>query len=285
MEKRRLGRTDHMSTVVTFGSAGIGRVGQDVADQAVDVALKHGVNHFDVAPSYGEAELRLGPWMPRIRDQIFLGCKTQARTKAGAWDELRRSLDRLRVDRFDLYQLHAVGTVEELDKCTGPGGAMEAIVEARDQGLTRWIGITGHGHDAPATHAEALRRFDFDTVMLPLNFILYADPRYRADFDRLIAMTQAKDVGVHILKSVAKGPWGDQQRTHTTWYEPFADQSHIDEAVSFVLSQPVTTICSAGDVNVLPMVLDAAERYRPMLDSSQRELLATASQFASPFVG
>src|SRR5215210_5378003 len=218
MEKRRLGRTGHMSTVVTFGAAGIGRVEQDVADRAVQVALDHGVNHFDVAPSYGDAELRLQPWMPRIRDQIFLGCKTTQRTKDGAKAELHRSLERLGVDRFDLYQLHSVGKRDALDECTAPGGALEALIEAREEGLVRWLGITGHTHDAPSTHFEALRRFDFDTVMFPLNF---------------------------------------------------------------VLSQPVTTLCSAGDVTVLPKVLEAAERFSPLDSAGEEALLATAGQYHS----
>lgn len=285
MEKRRLGRTGHMSTVVTFGAAGIGRVEQDVADRAVQVSLEHGVNHFDVAPSYGDAELRLQPWMPRIRDQIFLGCKTTQRTKEGAKAELHRSLERLDVDRFDLYQLHSVGKRETLDECTAPGGALEALVEAREEGLVRWLGITGHTHDAPSTHFEALRRFDFDTVMFPLNFVLWSIPEFRRDAERLLAECGRRDVGVHILKTVAKDPWGDREKTHATWYEPFTDQETIDRAVQFVLSQPVTTLCSAGDVTVLPKVLEAADRFRPLDPAGEEALLATAGQYHSPFVG
>ena len=285
MEKRRLGRTGHMSTVVTFGSAGIGRVEQDVADRAVQAALDHGVNHFDVAPSYGEAELRLKPWMPKIRNQIFLGCKTTERTKEGAKAELHRSLERLGVDRLDLYQLHSVGKRDILDECTAPGGALEALIEARDEGLVRWLGITGHTHDAPSTHHEALRRFDFDTVMFPLNFVLWTIPEFRRDATALLDECTSRDVGVHILKSVAKDPWGDRPKTHTTWYEPFTDQETIDRAVQFVLSQSVTTLCSAGDVTVLPMVLEAAERFGPIETAVEEALLATAGQYHSPFVG
>ena len=164
MEKRRLGRTGHMSSVVAFGSAGIGRVEQDVADTAIQAALDAGVNHVDVAPGYGEAEVRLKPWMPKIRDQVFLGCKTKERTREGATAELHRSLERLGTDRLDLYQLHAVGKLHELDECTARGGVLETLIEAREQGIVKWLGITGHTHDAPRTHLEALRRFDFDTV-------------------------------------------------------------------------------------------------------------------------
>jgi aryl-alcohol dehydrogenase-like predicted oxidoreductase len=285
MEKRRLGRTGQMSTVVTFGAAGIGRVEQDVADQAVQTALDYGVNHFDVAPGYGDAELRLQPWMPKIRDQIFLGCKTTQRTKDGAKADLQRSFERLGVDRFDLYQLHSVGKLDALDECTAKGGALEALIEAREQGLTRWLGITGHTHDAPRTHLEALRRFDFDTVMLPLNSVLWSIPQYRRDFEALMEECRRRDVGVHILKTLAKNPWGDRPKTHTTWYEPFTEQGDIDQAVAFNLSHPVTTLCSTGDVTILPKMLAAAERYRPLDQPAREALLATADRYSTPFVG
>lgn len=285
MERRRLGRTRQMSTVVAFGSAGVGRVDQAVADRAIQTALDFGVNHIDVAPSYGDAELRLKPWMPRIRNKIFLGCKTKQRPRDAAKGELHRSLERLGTDRLDLYQLHAVCKAHELDECTAKGGALEALIEARDEGLVRWLGITGHSHDAPATHLEALRRFPFDTVMFPLNFVLWAIPEYRRDTSRLLDYCRQKDVGVHIIKTLAKDPWGDRPKTHTTWYEPFTDQAIIDQAVAFVLSQPVTTLCSVGDVTVLPKFLAAADRYRPLTSEAQGALVATAHQYHTPFVG
>ena len=285
MERRRLGRTGHMSTVVTFGAAGIGRVDQETADRAIETALAHGVNHMDVAPRYGEAELRLRPWMARIRSRIFLGCKTGQRTREEASAELSRSLERLGTDRLDLYQLHAVGKLHELDQCTAPGGALEALVEAREAGRVRWLGITGHTHDAPRTHLEALRRFDFDTVMFPLNFVLWADPRYREDAQALLEECRRRDVGVHIIKTVARDPWGGRPRTHTTWYEPFTDQAIIDQAVAFVLSRPVTTLCSVGDVTVLPRVLEAAERFQALEAPAEAALLAMSGRYHSPFVG
>ncbi len=285
MEKRRLGRTGHMSTVVAFGTAGIRSAEQGVADRAIQQVLDHGVNHIDVAPSYGDAELRLRPWMPKIRRRIFLGCKTRERGRDAAWADLGRSLERLGTDRLDLYQLHAVGKLHELDACTGAGGALEALVRARDEGLTRWLGITGHTHDAPRTHLEALRRFDFDTVMFPLNFVLWADPAYRADAQLLLDECQRRDVGVHIIKTAAKDPWGDRPRTHATWYEPFSDQATLDRAVAFNLSRPVTTLCSTGDVTVLPRFLEAAERARPLGTEAEAALLDEASRYHSPFVG
>jgi predicted aldo/keto reductase-like oxidoreductase len=274
-----------MSTVVAFGSAGIGRVEQDVADRAIQTALDYGVNHIDVAPSYGEAELRLKSWIPRIRNGIFLGCKTKQRTRDAAKAELHRSLERLGTDRLDLYQLHAVCKPHELEGCTAKGGALEALIEAREEGLVRWLGITGHTHDAPGTHLEALRRFDFDTVMLPLNFVLWAIPEYRRDAQALLETCRQKDVGVHIIKTLAKDPWGERPKTHTTWYEPFTDQATIDQAVAFNLSQPITTLCSVGDVTVLPKMLGAAERFRPLDAAAQGALVATADRYHTPFVG
>jgi aryl-alcohol dehydrogenase-like predicted oxidoreductase len=285
MERRRLGRTGHQSSVVTLGTAAIGRVEQVVADRAIQAALDAGVNHVDVAPTYGDAELRLQPWMPRIRDRVFLGCKTRERTREAARAQLHRSLERLGVDRFDLYQLHSVGKPADLDDCTKPGGALEALVEARAEGLVRWLGITGHTHDAPRTHLEALRRFDFDTVMFPLNFVLWADSAYRRDAETLLETCRQRDVGVHVIKAVAKDPWGERPKTHTTWYEPFTDPAIIDRAVAFVLSQPVATLCSVGDVGVLPLVLSAAARYRPLDAEAQAALLATAGAYHTPFVG
>ncbi len=285
MERRRLGRTGHLSSVVAFGTAGIGRVDQAVADRAIQAALDAGVNHVDVAPSYGDAELRLRPWMPRIRDGVFLGCKTRQRTREEAKAELHRSLERLGTDRLDLYQLHAVSKPADLDACTARGGALEALVDARDAGLVRWLGITGHTHDAPRTHLEALRRFDFDTVMFPLNFVLWSDPQYRRDAEALLEACRAQDVGVHVIKAVAKDPWGDRSKTHATWYEPFTDPAIIDRAVAFVLSRPVTTLCSVGDVGVLPQVLEAAVRYRPLEAAAEEALLQTADRYHTPFVG
>ncbi|MFN8557773.1 MAG: aldo/keto reductase [Dehalococcoidia bacterium] len=285
MERRRLGRTGHLSSVVAFGAAALSRVDQEMADRAIQTAIDAGVNHIDVAPRYGDAELRLAPWMPRIRDQVFLGCKTTARTKAEAWADLERSLGRLGVASFDLYQLHSVGKREDLDLATAPGGALEALVEARERGLVRWLGVTGHTHAAPATHMEALRRFDFDTVMFPLNFVMWTDPEFRRNAEALLETCRQRDVGVHIIKSAARAPWGEREHTHSTWYEPFTEQADIDAAIAFVLSQPVTTLCSAGDVTVMPRVIAAAERFRPMDAAGQEALLSGAGRYSTPFVG
>lgn len=285
MERRQLGRTGHQSTVVAFGTAGIGRVDQATADQAIGTILEHGVNQIDVAPTYGEAELRLAPWMPRIRAGVFLGCKTKMRTRETAWTQMHRSLERLGTDRFDLYQLHAVCKPHELDACTAKGGALEALLQAREQGITRWLGITGHTHDAPRTLQEALRRFDFDTVMFPLNFILWSDPDYRRDVEALLRTCQEREVGIHIIKTLAKDPWGERPKTAATWYEPFTEPAMIEAAVAFNLARPITTLCSTGDVAILPTFLGAAERWQPLSRSAEEALLATASRYHSPFVG
>ena len=273
MEKRRLGRTDHESTVVTFGTAGIGRVSQEVADRAVEQIIEHGVNHIDIAPTYGEAMERMAPWMPKLRDSMFLGAKTRERTRELAWANIESCMSRLGVESFDLFQLHSVGTMEDLDKVTGSGGALEALVELRERGLTRWVGITGHGPDAPRVHLEALRRFDFDTVMFPLNATLYRNAEYREHAEELLSVANQRDVGVHTIKMLARGGWGDREREHTTWYDPHREQSEIDRALWWLLSQPMHTAPSVGDVELLPRALDAAQRFSPLSNDDQEAVV------------
>jgi len=275
LEKRRFGCTDHMSTVAILGTAAFWEVAQAEADVVMEQVIEAGVNHIDVAPSYGLAEERVGPWLARERERFFLGCKTLERTREGAAAELRCSLERLRVDSFDLYQLHAVNNVEELDQVTGPGGALEAILEAREQGLTRFIGITGHGLDAPAVFLEALHRFAFDSVLFPLNFALYANPTYRRNAEELLRQCRARDVGLMIIKAIAKGPWGDRPKTYDTWYEPFDDVSHIQQAVNFALSQDVTGLCTVGDTTLLPLFLESCEHFTSMSTAQQETLIAS----------
>jgi predicted aldo/keto reductase-like oxidoreductase len=283
MQKRRFGRTGHASTVGIFGAAAFWDVTQAEADAVVERVIAAGINHIDVAPSYGLAEKRLGPWLARERERFFLGCKTMERDKAGAAAELRRSLELLQVDGFDLYQIHAVTSLEELDQATGPGGALEAIVDARAEGLTRFIGITGHGVDAPAVFVEALRRFDFDTVLFPLNFVQYANPAFRRSAEELLRQCRERDVGVMIIKSIAKGPWGERPKTYNTWYEPFDDPEHILQAVRFSLSQDVTGLCTVADTSILPHFLAACEQFTPMTADEQAGLVATAVEYEPLF--
>ena len=221
METRRFGRTGHRSTVAIFGAAAFYEISQEDADTVMEQVIEAGVNHIDIAPSYGQAELRVGPWMRRERWRFFLGCKTMERTKEGAWKEMRESLKRLQTETFDLYQCHAITTMEELDAITMKGGALEAFVEAHREGLINFIGITGHGVHAPELYLEALRRFDFDSVLFPLNFVQMAIPEYRKNAEELIATCRAKDIGTMVIKSITKAPWGERKHTATTWYEPF----------------------------------------------------------------
>lgn len=285
MERRRLGRIGHMSSVIIFGAASLGNVTQDEADGSIQFALDSGINHFDTAASYGDAELRMGPWMPKIRDKIFLATKTGDRNRDDAARSIERSLERLRVDHVDLLQLHAITSFEELDQVTAKGGALEAAVAAQEQGLVKHIGITGHGHLAPGVHLEGLRRHPFATVLTPLNFVLYNDPTYRQSFDALAAEIKRQDAGLMTIKAVARGPWSSPEaKRYDTWYEPFDEQSYVDQCVSFVLShEEVTGLASAGDVRLLPKIVEAYERKTTMGVQEQEALMATAGQFASPF--
>jgi aryl-alcohol dehydrogenase-like predicted oxidoreductase len=281
METRRFGRSGHLSTVAIFGAAAFWEISQPDADRVMEQVIEAGVNHIDVAPSYGQAEERIGPWMPRERQRFFLGCKTTERSRAGAWNEMQQSLKRLQTRSFDLYQLHAVNTFEELDAVTMKGGALEAAVEARSAGLTRFIGITGHGADAPAIYLEGLRRFDFDSVLFPLNFVQMSIPEYRKNAEELIATCRQKDVGTMVIKSITKGPWGGKQKTATTWYEPFDQLAEIQRAVNFALSYDVTGLCTAGDTRILPLLLKACENFKP-LNLNERGLMMEAGRGFEP---
>jgi len=281
METRRFGRTNHMSTVAIFGAAAFWEISQKDADKVMEQVIAAGINHIDVAPSYGQAELRIGPWMPRERNRFFLGCKTQERTKDGAWDELRASLKLLQTESFDLYQFHAVTSMEELDKITMSGGALEAVIQAKKDGLTKYIGITGHGADAPEIYLEALRRFDFDSVLFPINYVQMANPTYRKHTEDLIAECNIKDVGTMVIKSITKGPWEDKKHTATTWYEPFEEAGEIQKAINFVLSYPITGICTAGDTRILPLVIEACKNFK-LLSPGEMESLITAGKSFQP---
>jgi predicted aldo/keto reductase-like oxidoreductase len=283
METRRFGRTEHLSTLAILGAAAFVSVDQATADVTMQQAIAAGVNHIDVAPSYGQAELRLGPWMERERARFFLGCKTGERTREKAATELRKSLERLRVSQFDLYQFHGVTSLEELDKITAPGGALGAVLAARDEGLTRYFGITGHGLQAPRVFIEALRRMDLDTVLFGLNFALYANAAYRRDCEELLGLCRARDVGVMVLKAIARGPWGEQPHTHDTWYQPFDTPSTIQPAVDFCLSQDITGLCTAGDTRLFPLVVAACERFTRQSPVQQAELIATAGRYTPLF--
>ena len=283
MDKRRFGRTGHMSTIAIFGGAAFYQISQEDADKVMEQVIAAGINHIDIAPSYGQAEERVGPWMPRERNRFFLGCKTMERTKEGAWNELQQSFKRLQTETFDLYQSHAITKMEELDAITMKGGALEAFEQARREGLIKYIGITGHGADAPEIYLEALRRFDFDSVLFPLNFIQMANPDYHRHAKELISVCRSKDVGTMIIKSITKGPWGEKQKTATTWYEPFDDMENIQRAINFSLSYQVTGICTPGDIRVLPLVIQACENFRELNHEQMEEMIESGKKYEPLF--
>jgi aryl-alcohol dehydrogenase-like predicted oxidoreductase len=261
IRKQTFGRTGHESTVTIFGAAALGRVTQAVADQTLDLLLKYGINHIDTAASYGDSELRMGPWMAQHRKNFFLATKTGDRTYEKAKESIHRSLERLRTDKIDLIQLHNLVHPDEWDVAMGQGGALEAAVEARDQGLVQYIGVTGHGLTVAAMHRRSLLQFDFDTVLLPYNYPLMQNARYAADFERLLSLCDERNVAVQTIKGITRGPWGSMERTHNTWYQPLSEQADIDKAVHWVIGRNGLFLNTAGDVELLPKIFDAASRF------------------------
>ena len=284
MERRRLGRTGHDSSVLVYGAAALAEVDQDTADASLDEALAAGVNHLDVARDYGEAEVRMAPWLREHRGEIFLATKTGQRDAEAAWRGIHESLERLGVDSVDLLQLHAVGDLEELDKATAPEGALKAAVRAQEEGLVTHIGITGHSHSAPGTHLEALRRHPFATVLTPLNPAVWARPDYRADYEALVAEAQAQDVGLMVIKTVARRNWPEgADHGYATWYEPQSEPAKIRAAVSWALAHDeITGLATPGDVRLLRHVV-AAEQDRMPADEAEA-FLTGDPDYSSPFV-
>ncbi|HYY20090.1 MAG TPA: aldo/keto reductase [Streptosporangiaceae bacterium] len=262
------GRTGHQSTRVVFGGASLAQVDQRTADQTLDVLLEYGVNHLDVASEYGDAEVRIRPWLQREPGRFFLATKGDQRTAAAAREELHRSLDRMGVDHVDLWQLHALADPIEWDVALSPGGALEAALEARDQGLIRYIGVTGHGSQIAATHRRSLERFDFDSVLLPYNYVTMQNTYYAENFNALYDTCQERRVAVQTIKSIALRPWAGREHTTAIWYEPLQAQDDIDPAVWWALGRPGTFLCSVGDVDLLPKVLDAASRLAEAPDDA-----------------
>jgi aryl-alcohol dehydrogenase-like predicted oxidoreductase len=269
------GRTGHVSTRTLFGAAALGSVSQADADRTLEVLLKYGVNHIDVAASYGDAELRIAPWLAQHRADFFVATKTGARTAKEAKEELHRSLERMGIDYVDLWQLHNLADPIEWDIALSPGGAIEAAIEAKQQGLVRAIGVTGHGAQIAATHRRSIERFDFDSVLLPYNYIMMQNPYYVENFNALVATCQQRNTAVQTIKSIAYRPWLGRAKTHNTWYEPLEDQQDIDRAVHWVLSRPGIFLNTAGDITLLPKVLDAASRFQSApTDVEMQELTA-----------
>lgn len=260
ISRQAFGCTGHQSTRVIFGAAALSRVAQDEADRSLEVLLQYGVNHIDTAARYGDSELRIGKWMARHRQDFFLATKTRERTYRAAWDDLRRSLDRLQVDAVDLWQFHNLVDPQEWEIAMGPDGALGAAVEAREQGLIRFIGVTGHGLAIPSMHLRSLERFAFDSVLLPYNFMMMRTPQYAADVAALLKVCSDRGVAVQTIKSLAVGPWHGSP-TRSTWYEPLEEQADIDAAVHWVLGRPNVFLNTTGDIHLLPRVLQAASRF------------------------
>lgn len=279
MEQRRLGRTGYKVTVLTIGGAGIGFVPDPQEGvKAFELALEKGLNMLDIAPSYGDAEVRAGPLVRKYRSRLVIAEKTMERTKEGAWAELKRSLERLGAGYFDIYQFHAVSSLEELDRIFGQGGALEAFLEAKEQGLIKYIGITVHNDMRIVL--KALERFDFDTVLIPVNVGSFIAPSPENDFRPVLKAAVDRDIGVIAIKAISKGRWpGGQRRAigdrpFATWYEPLEEQEDIDKAVWFTLSQEgVTTYSMSAEVRLWPKIISAGERFRKLSEEEQKEVV------------
>ena len=277
------GRTGHESSRTIFGAAAFGQVTQAEADKTMDLFLQYGLNHIDVAASYGDAELRLAPWLKQHRQEVFLATKTGERTRKAAYDQIRQSLERLQVDHIDLIQLHNLVDSAEWETALGTGGALEACVQARDEGLVRFIGVTGHGLEVAARHRASLERFDFDSVLLPYSFVMMQNPQYAADFEALITLCQERNVAVQTIKAVTRAPWGDKTQTRATWYEPLEEQADIDTAVHWVLGRDGFFLNTVGDIHLLPKVLDAASRFDTRPTDAQMQAVVEKQQMSPLF--
>ena len=282
--KAEFGRTGHKSTRVIFGGAALGSVSQKVADQTLEVLLRHGINHIDTAASYGDSELRIAPWLRREPGRFFLATKTDRRDEKGAREQLQRSLDRLGVDHVDLWQLHSLADPIEWDQALSPGGALDAARLAKEEGLIKAIGVTGHGTQIAATHRRSLDRFDFDSVLLPYNFITAQNDYYRQNFDALAETSEQRGTAIQTIKSIALRPWMENEHTRTTWYQPLESPDDIDLAVWWVLGRRGVFLNSVGDVDLLPLVLDAAERFKDPPDSATMQALVERTDSIPIFV-
>ncbi len=281
---KAFGRTGHESTRALFGAAAFSRVTQDEADRTMELLIERGVNHIDTAASYGDAELRIGPWMESHRERFFLATKTGLRSYDGAKAEFERSLRRLRVERADLIQLHHLVGEDEWEEAMGPGGALEYLIEAREQGLVNYIGVTGHEVAIAGMHLRSLERFDFDSVLLPYNYLMMRNETYRASFEAVLRICQARNIAVQTIKGITRRPYVTDQHSHATWYEPLTDQPSIDKAVHWVLGNEDVFLNTAGDIRLLPKVLDAAARYEERTPEAVMEAMIAEWEMAPLFV-
>ena len=284
IEKRMFGRTGHESSRVIFGAAALKECDQGVADRTLEVLFEYGVNHIDVAPRYGDAELRVGAWMPRHRKEFFLATKTDQRSYKGAREQIRRSLDRLQTDHVDLMQMHALINPDEWDQAMGEDGALRAIVEAREEGLVRFIGVTGHGWTIPTMHRRSLKRFAFDSVLMPWNWQMKDHRGYGVDFQETREMCRKRNVAVQTIKSIARGPWAaGVTQNRACWYQPLEEEEDIRAAVHWVLAEEDLFLNSVGDTELLPTVLKVAAERGEMPTVSSMEAMAKRSGLQTIF--
>ena len=282
--KKIFGRSGHLSTRLLFGAAAFSAVTQAEADQTMELLIANGINHIDTAASYGDSELRLGPWMEKHRGDFFLATKTGERTYDGAKANFERSLQRLRVDEVDLIQLHYLVGEEEWEVAMGADGALKYLLEAREQGLVKYIGVTGHDVAIARRHQKSLSHFDFDSVLLPYNYPMIQNETYRAGFEEVVKMCKAGNRAVQTIKSITRRPYRGDHHSHATWYEPFTDQASIDKAVHWVLGNEDVFLNTAGDITILPMVLDAAHRFEARTPDHVMQALVAEAEMAPLFV-
>lgn len=262
IHKQPFGRTGHLSTRAIFGAYALSNATQPEADRILDLLLKYKVNHIDTAAMYGKAEERIGPWMEHHRSDFFLATKSRSRSYKGAWNDLQRSLTRLRVDHIDLWQMHGLTNPVSWEKVMAPGGALEAFIEAREKGLVQYLGITGHGDKVPAMHLQSLKRFDFDSVLLPYNYLQMQNPQYVDNFSELVELCWSRNIAVQTIKSVVRRAWRDRPKTHNTYfYEPLETPNAVDMSVHWSLGLQDSFMITAGDLRILPKMLDAARRF------------------------
>jgi aryl-alcohol dehydrogenase-like predicted oxidoreductase len=284
IQKTPFGATGHDSSRVIFGAAALGSVSKGAADRTLELLLQHGINHIDVAAGYGDAELRIATWLRRHPGTFFVATKTGERTYRGAREQIRRSLDRLGVDRIDSIQLHNLVDVIEWETALAANGALEAAIEARDEGLVRFIGVTGHGLSVPEIHRRSLERFAFDSVLAPYNYVQMQDPRYAESFEALAAVCAQRNVALQTIKSLAWRRWEGREKTAATWYEPLREQADIDLAVHWVLGRPEAFLLTTGDAELLPRLLDAAERFERRPSDEEMAALAARREIEALFV-
>jgi aryl-alcohol dehydrogenase-like predicted oxidoreductase len=284
IERAPFGATGHDSSRLIFGAAALGAVSKADADRALEVLLEHGINHIDVAASYGNAELRIASWLRRFPGSFFVATKTGERSYRAAREEIRRSLNRLGVDRVDMIQLHNLVDVIDWETALAADGALEAALEAREEGLVRFIGVTGHGLSVPEMHRRSLERFPFDSVLLPYNYVQMRDARYAGTFEAVAAVCAERNVALQTIKSLARRRWDGRTATAATWYEPLREQADIDLAVHWVLGRPEAFLLTSGDVALLPRLLDAAERFERRPSDEQMDALAARAEAEPLFV-